>query len=102
PCKRSTMLSSAQCSPVKCSIDQACLTVQEDGIVPISPLQQTPVMWRGGDVADNRTWRCTETRCSYIVQQRSGLREDDDYPGLPRSDVLMSPHVVVWLGYAAR
>ena len=47
PCKRSTILSSAQCSPVKCSIDQACLTVQEDGIVPISPLQQTPgYCWR--------------------------------------------------------
>ena len=42
--------------------------------------RKMPVMWRGGDVADNPAWRCTETRCNYSVQQRGGLREDDDRP----------------------
>src|SRR4030095_2387297 len=59
-------------------------------------------MWIGGDVADNPAWRCTETRCSYSVQQRGGLRQDDDRPGWPGSDVLVSPHVLACLGYAAR
>jgi len=48
-----------------------------------------------GDVADNPAWRCTETQCSYSVQQRGGLRSDGDRPGWPRSDVLVSPHVLM-------
>ena len=48
-----------------------------------------------GDVADNPAWRCTETQCSYSVQQRGRLRSDDDRPGWPRSDVLVSPHVLM-------
>src|SRR4029453_18504728 len=30
-------------------------------------LELTPVLWIGGDVADNPAWRCIETRCSYNV-----------------------------------
>jgi hypothetical protein len=56
---------------------------------------QSPVLWRGGDVADNLAWRCIETRCNYSVQQRGELRQDDDRPGLPRSDVLVSSHGLV-------
>src|SRR5262245_31346264 len=56
-------------------------------------------LWRRGDVADNPAWRCPETRCSYRVPQRGGWREDDDRPGLPRSDILVSPQGLVWLGY---
>src|SRR5262245_45496928 len=56
--------------------------------------QYPPVMWRRGDVADNPAWRCTETRCNYSVQQRKKVREDDDRPGWPKSDVLVSPHVL--------
>jgi hypothetical protein len=55
---------------------------------------KTAVLWIGGDVADNPAWHCTETRCSYSVQQRGGLRQDDDCPGWPRHNVFVSPHVL--------
>jgi len=65
--------------------------------IPTIFLRLTPVMWIGRDVADNPAWRCTETRCSYSVQQREGyakMTTVQDCLGATFSCLPMS-----WYGY---